>query len=568
MKKFALLLSILSITAIASAADDFDLFVTDYMEDPTPEQKPFIQKPTILTNAAEVIVKTKDGKTITQQAPERVVILRSAEGDVRQVKMFASPGEYEPFSFTLSPKDNLEQVMITASDLSGPGTIAGSNVVIASVEPFHGGSKDILMPIGKPWDMAAAAAERFWYTVKVPADAKAGIYKGTATVNVKGKPAGAINVELEVLPITLKDVPYSIGFNYSKPATAAALEAELKDMREHGMTTVAPLYKWELPIHNNSTKELGDLIESFKKAGFPGTFFFATPMGLTGGELAGYGDVGSRRFQQKLLSVLRLVNEEIKKHDIKYIMSVGDENTNKGLPGVKYAGQIAKFLGEEFPELPTTSDMNGYMEVMAMAPYLNVATFNDGWAGADGHNKTKHLINKAFITEVQEKTGAIPWFVNAQRGRFPFGFFFWKMAKYGVQGKIEWYYFYDISTRGWSSVNTQIDKETGKVSVYPTLDYERCREGIDDLKYLCCLEDLIAQAKKANKTGPELKKAEDYVKSLSDLIADDWAAYGGGSTFDGFAIVDPDKAASVGSLNAIRYEIAMRIVELQKAMAK
>ena len=106
------------------------------------------------------------------------------------------------------------------------------------------------------------------------------------------------------------------------------------------------------------------------------------------------------------------------------------------------------------------------------------------------------------------------------------------------------------------------------MSVYPTLDYERCREGIDDLKYLCCLEDLIAQAKKANKTGPELKKAEDYVKSLSDLIADDWAAYGGGSTFDGFAIVDPDKAASVGSLNAIRYEIAMRIVELQKAMAK
>ena len=55
-------------------------------------------------------------------------------------------------------------------------------------------------------------------------------------------------------------------------------------------------------------------------------------------------------------------------------------------------------------------------------------------------NTGRTLINKAFITELREKTGAIPWFVNAGSGRLPFGFFFWKMTKHCVRGKVEWYY--------------------------------------------------------------------------------------------------------------------------------
>ena len=74
-----------------------------------------------------------------------------------------------------------------------------------------------------------------------------------------------------------------------------------------------------------------------------------------------------------------------------------------------------------------------------MAPYLNVATFNNGWDGIDHHNQGRQLINSNFLREVQQ-TAAIPWFVNAGSDRFPFGLFFWKMTKYGVRGKVEWYY--------------------------------------------------------------------------------------------------------------------------------
>jgi len=191
-----------------------------------------------------------------------------------------------------------------------------------------------------------------------------------------------------------------------------------------------------------------------------------------------------------------------------------------------------------------------------MAPYLNVATFNNGWDGADHHNQGRRLLNRVFLEELQSKTGAIPWFVNAGSGRFPFGFFFWKMSQYGVKGKVEWYY--NLRNEQGSLVRTQGD------TVYPTLDYERCREGIDDLKYLCKLESLLA---KADPARPEAKNARDLLKTIAAGITDDWTLYEGkgGMRFpdDGFARLDPEKVNAVGRLNAIRLELANAIVAIQ-----
>jgi hypothetical protein len=275
-------------------------------------------------------------------------------------------------------------------------------------------------------------------------------------------------------------------------------------------------------------------------------------------DLAGYGDETSRRWQQKYIRVMRLMHEEVRKHGVPTVFSIGDELTNKGLEGVGIAGRLAKFVWEELPEIATTSDMNGYLEVMAMAPYLNVATFNNGWDGADHHNKSRHLLNRAFIEELTSKTGAIPWFVNAGSGRFPFGFFFWKMSHYGVKGKVEWYY--NLRNEQGSLVRTQGD------TISPTLDYERCREGIDDLKYLCKLESLVAQA---DPDRPEATNARALLQASADGIADDWTLYEGknGRRFpdDGFAKLDPEKVNSFGRLNALRLELANAILALQAA---
>jgi hypothetical protein len=474
--------------------------------------------------------------------------------------------QYKSDNYNYFSNTTLARVSITAGALQGPegATLPRENIVIRSVESFHGGGRDILVPLGRPWDMAAHSTEFFWCTVKVPEDAAPGSYRGTVIVAAGGRQVGTLDILLDVLPIRLADPPFGLGLNYSKPdddQDGKVLAAHLRDMREHGMTCVAPLYNWHQPVHDTDTSELGALLEAYHKAGFPGTFYWAAPMDLQLRDLAGYGDETSRRWQQKYIKVMRLMYEEVRQHGVPTLFSIGDELTNKGMEGVKIAGRLAQFVWEELPEIATTSDMNGYREVMAMAPYLNVATFNNGWDGADHHNQGRRLLNRAFLEELQSKTGAIPWFVNAGSGRFPFGFFFWKMSHYGVRGKVEWYY--NLRNERGSLVRTQGD------TVYPTLDYERCREGIDDLKYLCKLESLLAQA---DPQPPQARNARDLLQAIADGIADDWTLYGGkgGRQFpdDGFARLDPEKVNSFGRLNALRRELADAILLLQALVAQ
>jgi hypothetical protein len=251
---------------------------------------------------------------------------------------------------------------------------------------------------------------------------------------------------------------------------------------------------------------------------------------------------------------------ETQKHKCPVFFSIGDEFTNKGVKGVEFAGKLARLAYEELPEIAVTSDMNGYKEVLAMAPFLNVAAFNNGWDGIDRHNEGRRLINKEFILDLQQKTGAIPWFVNAGSGRLPYGFFFWKMTKYGVRGKVEWYYRLGDNREG-SLVRTE------GTTIWPTLDYERSREGIDDLRYLGALEKLVAQAKASGKAAAEVKAAEALLKKIADSILDNWTAYTeGGEDFaaEGFDAMDPAKAAGIGHFNSFRRAIADQILLLQK----
>jgi len=556
------ILGILLLAPGAAAAAELDLFVTDYTEDPGREQKALVGRPLAYARPQEVTIKTVAGETVSHKSPAAVMIQTEGAGNPREAHLFASPGEFEPFSFLLRPKEALEEVFIAPSDLKGPaGTIPAANLAVTSIEDFHGAAHNILMPLGHKWNMQAHSTEFFWCTVRMPDDAKPGVYKGEVTITSKGQAVGAIAVVLEVLPIRLADPPFSLGYNYSSPKDPKALEAHLADMRAHGMTCVAPLYQFHLPVHDADTSELGAFIEAYKRAGFRPPLYFATPMELQLSSLAGYGTETTRRWQQKYIKVMRLLHAETGKHGVPVLMSIGDELTNKGVEGVKIAGRLARFVWEEFPEVATTSDMNGYMEVMAMAPYLNVATFNNGWDGIDHHNKGRTLINKAFLAELQEKTGAIPWFVNAGSGRFPFGFFFWKMTRHGVRGKVEWYY--NLNNERGSLVRTD------GAAVWPTLEYERSREGVDDLKYLCRLETLVREAKAAGKAAKEREKAEDLLKRTADGIQDDWSAYTqGGARFpaDGFEVLSPEKAAGMPRLDTIRRAVADQIVALQEAL--
>lgn len=512
------------------------------------------------TSLAEVEVYVTDctGKQIVGE--ETVLGGRKTN----KVALFASPGEYEPFSFALQPKERLVQVMIESGPLHGPdGAIPRENVVVRSAEGGDGANR-MLFDLSRPWHMPAWSKELFWVTVHVPEQAIPGTYRGEVTVTSAGEAVAKTEVSLEVLPIKLEEPPFSIGWHYAWPGSVEALRANLKDMREHGMTNVGPLYGFPMPVNDEDTSQLGTFIQEYLKAGYTKPIMFGAPMNLTISGLTGYGPVDSKRFQQKYIEVMRRLHAETLKHDIPVIFSIGDEFTNKGRKGVEFAGKLAKLTYEELPEICVTSDMNGYMEVMAMAPYLNYATFNNGWDGIDHHNEGRRLINEEFITQLVKETGTIPYFVNAGNGRFPFGFFFWKMSKYGVMGKVEWFYNLEGTGGGKGSV---VKLDGSKVT--HTVNYELSREGIDDLKYLGKLESLIAQARKTGRAGAEADAATGYLNKIEASIIPNWTAYTQGGVkwpADGMEELDPGKAANIGSLNALRRTIADHIMALQDAM--
>jgi len=505
---------------------------------------------------------------VTDYTARQIVGEESVLGKERtnSVSIFASQGEYEPFSFALQPKERLLDVIIKGGALTGPaGVIPAENVLVRSTEGGHGANR-MLYDLGRAWNMPAWSKELFWVTVRVPENARPGLYKGKLIVMSADKAVAQVKLNLEVLPIKLEEPRFCIGWHYAWPASVETLRATLKDMREHGMTNVGPLYGFHMPTADEDTSQIGTFIEEYVRAGYTKPIMFAAPMGLALSGLTGYGPIDSKRFQQKYIEVMRRLHAEMQKHDIPVIFSIGDEFTNKGIKGVQYAGKLAKFVYEELPEICTTSDMNGYMEVMAMAPYLNYATFNNGWDGIDRHNQGRRLLNDKFINQLVKETGAIPYFVNAGKGRFPFGFFFWKMSKYGVVGKVEWFYNLDGTGGGKGSV---VKLDGAKIT--HTVNYELSREGVDDLKYLCKLEKLLAQATKSGKAPAEAEGTASFLKALEDSIIPNWTAYSQGGVrwpADGMEEVDPDKAASMGSLNTLRRALADHIVAIQKAMQR
>lgn len=63
--------------------------------------------------------------------------------------------------------------------------------------------------------------------------------------------------------------------------------------------------------------------------------------------------------------------------------------------------------------------------------------------------------------------------------------------------------------------------------------------------------------------------AEALLKRIAEGIQDDWTAYSrGGRRFpaDGFDVMAPDKAATMGRFNVVRRAVAERIIALQETL--
>ncbi|MCD6360143.1 MAG: hypothetical protein J7M38_04700, partial [Armatimonadetes bacterium] len=188
------------------------------------------------------------------------------------LRIFASPGEYEPLTVSVHLLDAVNDLNVSVSDI---GPVPADSVDIRHVRYMRArpnyttvGSYRIVPDVLEPMYMFRdrrrynpvcpvclrdGSTHRFWLTVHVPEDAEPGMYEGSVTITADGERSATVPVRLRILPIELREDPdkiYGIYYrdpidywsrakdDYSKEHFLRRAEMEREDLVAHGIRNV------------------------------------------------------------------------------------------------------------------------------------------------------------------------------------------------------------------------------------------------------------------------------------------------------------------------------------------
>jgi len=467
------------------------------------------------------------------------------------LRLTATPGEYLPITFAISPLKDLGETRIDFREWQGPpgtGTIPTAGNLASGVVRYQAGPAKnrergwqpvpaMILPTSH-WDIRAGVSKQFWLTYHVPDDMPPGRYTGSIEISPELATDSRLAVELQVLPFRLqRPAQLAIGMTYFSPVQYAAsaeadlwqrMQAEFTDMRAHNMTTVQ-----FAGIKMDDHDRIGRALTLYRESGFE------QPINL----LESHGVMWRLRrngipwetadFHTRYVQFIREFLEEAQRRKWPpVIINFGDEFTNKAIE--EFGAEVARRL-KEIPGIVTAADANGYREVKLMAPEVDIVAFNNGWDGPEGVNQGKRLLNKGTVDLILN-AGATPWLVNVGMDRFSNGYWFWKMVRLGVRGKMEWIY------RNYNGMpfNTFDAQPLRAHAVYPgpngtaipSIAYEQMRTGLDDLAYLHTLERMVADSRDDPEKAAAVTAAEALIHRLDGMIEDDMNKYRDQATRD------------------------------------
>ena len=473
-----------------------------------------------------------------------------------RVEAFA--GEYEPLTFAVVPLRDLGRVKVSVSDFAGPGgTIPGSAVEVGHVSyrvsrvTMEGSvytiNPRLIMPSGVV-EMPKGVTRQFWLTVKTPADAKPGRYKGHVTIEPEKGQAAVVLVELRVRAGTLDpvDIPAGPwGYTISIPWPGGDPEAaqynrdvalkSLQKMREYGFTVFsgAPAiayrgFKGGEPVLDFSQAE--PMMKAAKDLGFLAVCSYG---GGVHGFNAYFQDTGAMSAAgfKDYSEFIKAVYGAVQKHAdaegwLPVYWNLGDEPIGDAIPR---AAENAEAYTKAFPQGP---------------PLFTFATSYTGGKQDDPHYrlaKALHVPNwnghdEAGVALMREAGRG--WAFYNGGNRWTFGDYMFKAAKqFGLKFRIAWHWncaagdpYYALDCReddyAWCTA-------TPDGQLISTPFFEQLREGLDDYRRLVTLARLAKE-----KTGTPAAQAGE--KLIADRMGsfklgardhdalfgpDDWAAF-------------------------------------------
>jgi hypothetical protein len=373
-------------------------------------------------------------------------------------------------------------------DISGPNSDLKREYIIEDA--------DALLPV----DIERMQPKQFWLTIHVPADSPPGEYRSTLHIRPKKSPFQDLPVTLNVLPFNLPAPSLEYSHYYraqlknddipligSDLKTEKQLEAEFRDTKAHGVANPN--------VYQPIGKGLERYLEIRNRVGLskdrlflltdPSTDPEVLDEGMRIAKRFGYPDVylygwdeatGDRLLQQ------RPAWQQARARGFKiFVACYAGDNQGRGDPG--FFPLVGDILDAPIVAGPAKLDLaekvrrNGFRMYMYANPQYGQP--------------------------------------NPETYRRNFGLGLWKG---GYSGAMDYAYQHEqAGIHIWNDMATGIlDRMTYPTSsgVIPTMAWEGFREGVDDVRYVTHLENLLDEAERERPDAPTVQETRMWLKRL------------------------------------------------------
>jgi len=451
-----------------------------------------------------------------------------------ETSLRATPGEFEPASFVVRAKEDVSSLTLELDDLSGPsGVISADAVDIRVVKVWYQAgfsigdqshkhltpelllkddslvkveNQDNFVKVGpgqyvkisdpsgvpgisnrptneefpvhdstdlQPVDIPTNTNKQFWITVRVPDDAVAGTYQTKLRIKDPNKLLGQIDLQVEVLPFTLPSPMVGVSLYYSSriadqgtisntSRNEEQIRAELKNLVDHGVTNPTVYAQ-------GGTDHLLQMLAMRDDAGMSnGRLYYLDLQFMQAPTTA---DVQNR--VQNMLTTLAPAGVS----DL-YVYAPDEQNLDT--PDMRARITAVHDGGAKVLDAQRTS------YAIAMADILDLAIVSHvpDPAIADLYHQSGHLVGSYANPQVGEEKPA--------KYRKNYGLLLWQKGY-----DISMDFAYDWSMNNiWDDFDHTVYRDHNFVypttnGVIDTIQWEGFREGVDDMRYLTLLLNLL-----------------------------------------------------------------------------
>ncbi len=503
---------------------------------------------------------------------------------LEQLVAFATPGEYEPLTFSLYPVRDLKNLRVRISDLTGPsGTIPKSEVSIRLLTYWNIGfprytSRSTYRRLPELLERvsvhtsAARECQRWWLRVHIPDNASPGIYRGAVTLWDDGfEQAVSVPVAIRVLGFHLVRDPakhYSVYYyahnrvqfqGRDEPFIRKAMANERRAMVAYGIDTVPTLSivadskGMELTLRNPEV--LDSMLESGLTGPVPVTagnaieriYSATTPDGRRESHWR-ISKMPSDAFYERVTKLFR--EFEQKRRALGWPEMVCCPLDEVAASHKEFGGRVYKAVKDAGMRTYATKNPRA-ADAAAYMPYIDVwcsQPYSMPYDKIVGQNRYEYWSYPNHNAgEIKDRL------VMCKGGRMTYGFGFWRS---GYTMLVPWHW-------AWTPAPDQFDYLRGSRSGYgqridddgdviPAVYWECFREGRDDSRYLYTLQQAIWDRKRS--TDQACRQTVQRAKSLLQ------------TTWDAIDVQEKYLNSHMwpsSEFNARRWQLAMAIAQLR-----